>query len=248
MKVLLFIILLESLLFGNNIVRITNGEYKPFQSKDLLNYGFVSEIVSEAFLLEGIEVEYGFYPWVRSLELARLGQWDGTIGWAKTRDRERDFYFSEEPIMVSQVVFFYLSTTMFNWESMEDLKNYKIGAVRSYSYGKDFDDFAKENIEIIEYVAEDVHNIYKLFSGRIDVFPMDIDVGMYLVNKHFKNESKFIRIHEKILDKRPQYLLLSRKNVNNEVLMDIFNSAFAKLRRSGKENEILEKHKKLYTK
>lgn len=106
MRVLVLIILFKSLLFGNEIIRITNGEWMPFMSKEVRNYGFVSEIVSEAFLLEGVEVEYGFYPWVRSLELARIGQWDGTIGWAKTEEREKDFYFSDEPIWTATAVFF----------------------------------------------------------------------------------------------------------------------------------------------
>lgn len=246
MRVLVLIILFKSLLFGNEIIRITNGEWMPFMSKEVRNYGFVSEIVSEAFLHEGIEVEYGFYPWIRSLELARIGQWDGTIGWAKTEEREKDFYFSDEPIWTATAVFFYLASTEFEWEKMEDLKEYRIGASSGYSYGKEFDSFAEENKDLIEYTAEDINNFKKLLAGRIDVFPMDIDVGLYIVNKYFRNDSKFIRTHLKILDKRPQYLLLSKKNPDNAIFIERFNRGLKKLKENGKEEKILKIYRELY--
>jgi len=246
MRILVLIILLKSLLFGNEIIRITNGEWIPFMSKEVRNYGFVSEIVSEAFLLEGIKVEYGFYPWVRSLELARIGQWDGTIGWAKTEEREKDFYFSDEPIWTAIVVFFYLSSTEFDWKKMGDLKEYRIGVTSGYSYGKEFDSFAEENKDLIEYTAEDINNFKKLLAGRIDVFPMDIDVGLYIVNKYFRNDSKFIRTHLKILDKRPQYLLLSKRNPNNAIFIERFNRGLKKLKENGKEEKILKIYRELY--
>ncbi|MEE9297196.1 MAG: amino acid ABC transporter substrate-binding protein, partial [Phycisphaerae bacterium] len=58
-------------------IRLTNGEWQPYLSKDSPHHGFASHIVTEAFALVGVEVEYGFFPWKRSFKLAKEGTWDG---------------------------------------------------------------------------------------------------------------------------------------------------------------------------
>ncbi len=45
-------------------IRLTNG-WQPYLSKDVPHHGFASHIVTEAFALVGVEVEYGFFPWKR---------------------------------------------------------------------------------------------------------------------------------------------------------------------------------------
>ena len=46
-------------------IRLTNGDWQPFYSKDAPHHGFVSHIITEAFALVGVETEYGFFPWAR---------------------------------------------------------------------------------------------------------------------------------------------------------------------------------------
>ncbi len=50
-------------------IRLTNGEWQPYLSKDTPHRGFASHIVIEAFALVGVEVEYGFFPWKRSFKI-----------------------------------------------------------------------------------------------------------------------------------------------------------------------------------
>ncbi len=63
----------------------TFGEWPPFFSNDLKHGGVTSHVASEAFALEGIKVEYGWFPWNRALHLAQTGDWDAAIGWISTR-------------------------------------------------------------------------------------------------------------------------------------------------------------------
>jgi len=63
-------------------IRLTNGEWQPFLSKDAPHHGFASHIVTAAFALVGVEVEYGFFPWKRSFKLAKEGTWDGSVVWS----------------------------------------------------------------------------------------------------------------------------------------------------------------------
>ena len=59
---LLFLLLPFSALSKEQVIRLANGEWPPYTSKDLPNYGLGSQIVSEAFAEVGIKVEYGFFP------------------------------------------------------------------------------------------------------------------------------------------------------------------------------------------
>ena len=48
-------------------IRLTNGDWQPFMSKNGPHHGIASHVVTEAFALVGVEVEYGFFPWKRSI-------------------------------------------------------------------------------------------------------------------------------------------------------------------------------------
>ena len=84
-------------------IRLTNGEWQPFLSKDAPHSGFASHIVTEAFAQVGVEVEYGFFLWARSMKLAKEGRWDGTIVWGESEERLRNFYFSELVVLTTFV-------------------------------------------------------------------------------------------------------------------------------------------------
>ena len=74
---------------ANEKITISNGEWPPFFSQELKDYGITSHIVSQAFKLENIEVQYKWYPWKRAFHLAKNGDIEATVGWEKTKKRER---------------------------------------------------------------------------------------------------------------------------------------------------------------
>lgn len=45
----------------DKLVRIASGEWPPFIGSDLPNYGFVGEIITQAFTKQGYQVEFQFY-------------------------------------------------------------------------------------------------------------------------------------------------------------------------------------------
>ncbi len=65
----------------------------------------MNRIVTEAFALEEVKIEYGFFPWGRSLEYVKLGDWDATPYWSYNKNREKDFYHSDL-ILDDKTVFF----------------------------------------------------------------------------------------------------------------------------------------------
>ncbi len=89
--------------FADEIIHIANGEWPPYQSEQLKNFGFISQITSEAFASEGIKVKYTFFPWKRAYEQVKKGNIDGAIFWIWNEDRDKIFYFSDLLVEVKYV-------------------------------------------------------------------------------------------------------------------------------------------------
>lgn len=215
-------------------VRITNGEWPPYLSQRLPYYGVASRIVSEAFALQGIEVEYGFFPWRRSLALAKSGEWNGSAIWLKNEERERDFYISD-PILRAEYLFFHLRTTPFSWADIVDLGRYRIGISNDYYYGAAFHDAIRKDMLTVEGVTSDEQNFRKLLGQRIDIFPMDGIAGRAMLRQRFSaEEADRITAHPKPLYSETMHLLLSKKVPGNRQLMQEFNQGLQKLKASGR--------------
>ena len=220
-------------------VQIGNGDWSPYQSKSLKQYGFASEIVTEAFKSQGVEVEYKFYPWARSMKLAQSGKLAGTFLWGYKKEREEDFYFSD-PIVDISYVFFYLKSNDFDWKGVSDLEGKKIGATVSYSYGKDFDEARKNNLLQIDEAPKDSLNFEKLVKGRIDIFPNDLDAGLDILRKNHPKDFNKVAYHKKSLRETPHYLLVSKKHPKAKEILEAFNKGLKEIRAAGKYDQIVK--------
>jgi len=219
---------------ATNIVRLTNGEFAPYLSENLPHYGLASRIVSEAFAVKGITVEYGFFPWARSLDLAREGEWDGSVVWHKTPEREVDFYFSDS-VVENRDVFFHLKSYTFDWQAMKDLAGLRIGGTIDYNYGETFMQAEQAKQISVERIASDKLNFQKLLGGRIDIFPLDLEVGLSLLRESFTpEEAAQITYHPLPMQTSPFSLMLSKKIARNVELMELFNAGLQELKDSGR--------------
>jgi len=118
---------------------ITTGEWPPYIGEDLPEYGPVSAIIKQAFSLEGIEVQWKFYPWARAMLVAEDSQCDGTAVWASSKERQEKFFYSV-PIISNQTHFLHLKSKPLDWQTLDDLHNLLIGSTIGYFYGNEFQD------------------------------------------------------------------------------------------------------------
>lgn len=214
-------------------ITLAIGEWPPYTSSSLKNYGLFSEIVKRAFALVGVEVEYVFYPWKRALSLAEFNKHDGSITWFKTSERVKKFYYSDQ-ILNSEFVFFHLSSQEFDWKNIDDLRKRKIGATIGFNYGNEFQRAEKLKIIKVERASKDELNFRKLLKRRIDIFATDLIVGKAMLRKLYTLEivNKFTH-HKKPIRTDPMYLLLTKKNKENGKLIKVFNEGLKKLKKSG---------------
>ncbi|MDX5298124.1 MAG: transporter substrate-binding domain-containing protein [Gammaproteobacteria bacterium] len=220
-------------LLSADTVRITNGEWPPYLSSALPHYGLASRIVTEAFAEHGIEVEYGFFPWNRSIELAKAGHWDGTAVWHASAEREALFYISEQ-VIYSEYVFFHLKDREFQWSDIEDLARYRLGGAQGYHYGEAFEKAEQAGLIKVERVRNEDLILNMLLVGRVDAVPINRLVGYYLMGlQHDEATRARIVHHSKPLLRGGMHLLLSRKNPANAQRMQKFNAGLRTLQERG---------------
>lgn len=225
--------------FATETIRITTGEYPPYLSEKLKHNGVGLRIIREAFALEGVTVEYGFFPWKRSYKLAKDGEWDASATWGKNSDRDEFFYYSD-PLYPAIAAFFHLKSYQFDWSTLDDLKGLSIGATETYAYTPEFLQAITEQNLKIELIHSDELNLKKLLKGRIKVFPLNIDVADALLsNKFTQQERDAITYHPLPLYNINAHLVFSKKIKKNPKMIELFNNGLKRLKESGKFDQYL---------
>ncbi len=239
LTVSIFITMVSSVI-ANETIHLTSGEWVPFLSENLKHYGYISRVVKEAFELEGVTVEFGFFPWQRSFDYALHGEWNGSVAWLNSPERAEQFYFSD-PIMESVVVFFHMKSFPFEWNSIEDLKGILIGATQGNEYERDFRLAEESGVITVERVSKSELNFYKLLSGRIKLFPQNLDVGFNMLRKMFPPEKvSLFTYHRKPLHTSHLHLILSKKVERNKRMLQLFNRGLKRLTESGEVKQYKE--------
>lgn len=224
---------------ADSTVHISTGEFPPWSSESLKHKGFTNHVISEAFKLEGYDVEFTFYPWKRAYDSAKSGdRFQATSYWYPSDERAAEFHYSD-PIQEDAVVFFHLKENPIpEWETLEDLNGKVIGATSGYTYTAEFWEAAESGRIEVEKAASDELNFKKLLKGRIDLFPSDPLVGQKLLNELFGPEvADKVTYSPKPLIAPSGHLLVSKELKNAQKLISDFNKGLQKLKESGQYAE-----------
>ncbi len=233
-----------SFIYGEDSQKITlqfaSGEWAPFTSVVLKYNGLLSKIVTDSFSKVNIKVTYTFVPWVRGYEDTKYGLYEGSLGYIKSSERMKYFYFSES-IYQSDGAFFHLKTTQFAWKNYNDLTKYNIGATIGYNYGDDFENAEKQGIIKVERIETDVQNFKKLLAGRIDIFPITIEAGISTLHLNFKKtEIEKITYNSKIYHTGSLHVIFPKNAKNSSKYLLLFNKGLQSLKKSGEYNNIIK--------
>ncbi len=220
-------------------IRLTIGEWMPYHSKKVEHYGVGTRIVTEAFALQGVEVEYGWFPWSRAKHLVEAGEWDGCVSWAWVAEWQDLFYFSDEPIYEGAGVFFHLKSYSFDWNNIEDLFGIPMGGILTYAYPGIPNEYLESGDIDMGRAPSELQNFKMLLSGRIKLFPENIDVGYHIIKQNFPEETvKRFTHHPKPLQHYTYHMILSKKIARNAQMMALFNKGLKQLKQSGRYDEI----------
>ena len=242
--ILIACLLITELVQAAETITLHSGEWAPLTSEKLKFGGMGPRIIKEAFLQEGIKVEYQWTQWKRGYELAKSDKNSiiGSILWVQNPEREKDFYFSD-PIMQSESVLFHLKSKPLLWETFDDLRGKHALITRGYTYAE-LDTYLKkkDHFASIHETDTDMQGLTMLLrrSQAYDLFPIHKIVGITTIKDNFSPEdaSKFT-YHPKTFGVVPLRLII-RKDKKLKKYIDIFNKGLSKLQSSGKLEQYLQ--------
>ena len=230
------ILLSSAHLFADSktVVAVSTGAYPPYYSKEMKNYGFIAEIVKEAFKRSGYNVEFLFVPWKRALMATQDGKYDALFTIWHRKEREKWFLFSS-PLPSNTLVFFAMKKRSISFQKYIDLQKYRIGVVRGYSIPIKF-----EKLGIyLEEVTNNFQNMKKLIHGRVDLIVIDKLLGLHLIHtKHpeYKDEIEWLK---PVIKEELQYLVISKKAKNSKNKINAFNAGLKEIKLDGTFEKIL---------
>lgn len=224
-------------------VKIASGEYPPWTSEDLPGGGYLNLLISEAFKLQGIQVEFEYMPWKRALEATRVGNYHASSFWGENKERERDFFHSQS-IENIYFVFFYNKNSVdapIKWQQLSDLAQYRIGATRGYTYNEEFWQLYHLNKLRVSVGNDDIESLQKLVEGKIDLFPISQFTGKYLLHRNFNaSQIQSIGFDDKPLSEGKNFILFSKVNPENKRYVKALNEGLDLLKKKGKLKQLRE--------
>ena len=234
------LILPTTAISDDKTITISTGEWPPFISESFKHHGIATRIISESFALQDIKVEYSWFPWKRTYNNVKTGDWDASAIWAITPEREKDVLFSD-PIIRNTTVLFFNKDKYRDWNSFEDLSGLVIGATNGYFYGKAFKKAEEQGLIIVERTNTESHNFKKLAANRLDAVAAEVDTGYYIMRGMFDNkEISSVQVNNKAIASFNNHLVISKKLDNAAELITTFNQGLKKLNESGKVNQYLQ--------
>lgn len=176
----------------------------------------------------GYKVPIVFVPWARALKMTEQGKFAALSGVFFSEQRNKTLAFSE-PITTTDIVFFKLKSSDISYDgNLNRLKKLRIGIVRDYIYSNEFDqaDYLSKMIAL-----NPGNNIQLLLSGRVDLIVGSRKAIEFLLANKFADSSRLIESLPIPLKTTSVYVAFSREYAGYELLLEDFNSTFARLKK-----------------
>ncbi len=219
-------------------IRFVTVKWEPYYGPDLRDKGYLTELIRESLKRVGYTMTVEFVPWKRALHDTKNLYYDGLLGLFYSEDRAKWIAFSD-PVDKSQMVFFTTKDREITWQTLQDLKPYKIGIERSYAYTEAFDhaDFLdKEPVRKVEL------NLKKLVEGRLDLVAASRNRFLYWIKNNRPELIDTVKVVPKPLSVNPLYVGFPRADPAHARHVEDFNKGLSAIKKDGTFDRILAKH------
>lgn len=228
---------------GQMAIVLSADDWPPYIGANLPDNGILSRVVSAAFARSGVAVRYRFMPNNRSLQSARNGMVDGSLGWAPSPDRLQDLLYTR-PVLSARMVFFQHRSHVVSWTQLAQLSGMRIGITIGNYYSDEFDRLMRQGVLHTDGAADDLSNFRKLLARRIDLFPIEEEVGQFLLGRHFSRAETAKLQHSQPFWLAPLHVVIWKKHPHGAELIDRFNRGLLALQRSGELARLVQETRK----
>ncbi len=216
---------------------IVSDPYEPFVFPPNTSLkGLDYEVTQAVFRQLNIPIEIKFYPWKRCLRMVKDRKADAILDLAITEERKTFLFFPEELLSDSSLIIFYHKDYPPKVNSIDDLKQYRIGIQRGYEYPKRLSDVLMKR----QYVASMEQNFKKLIINRIDLTIENRVVGLYR-SAALGMQDQIKTMPLPIMFPSKNYLGFAKKE-GYDHLAEQFSQALIKFKRTQAYHDILVKY------
>jgi polar amino acid transport system substrate-binding protein len=211
-------------------IKLTSLEWPPYTGQKLTNQGATSAVVRQAFNAMGYSVVINFFPWTRAIKIAKDNpSYAGYFPEYHSANIASTFTYSN-PIGVGPLGFAERSNKSVAWNTLDDLKDLKIGVVKDYVNTDEFDQKVANKQFKVDETLSDEKNLLKLHRGRIDLAVVDKNVFNYLLQTtpELIQAQKTLRFNQHILENKNLYICF-KKDPQGERYAKIFNEGLKKI-------------------
>lgn len=214
------------------VVELAAFNYPPFYYEEEGEVrGIAVDLINEVFGRLNLQANVHIYPLSRALSYLKSGSRDGIMILINTPERARYIKYTEPVMTVRGLIWSSANRSEgpVNYESLEDLRAYRVGVTRGYSYGPELDAVLKTMD--VDTANADLFNFRKLTTGRIDVFPGNEIVAKGLFKKFPDLNGKVVH-SEKSFIEWVLHMGISKRSWLTSMLPEI-NEALLDMKREG---------------
>lgn len=236
-RILFIMFFFFSLFAGfSETITLATLDWEPFFGEFLQGEGVFAALSREAFERSGYELMIKFVPWKRALEQAKTGYYDGLMG-AYYNSERAPFFIYTDPVMQTEEVFLEKKGADIHFESLEDLKDLRIGTINGFSYNNDL---LARGFRI-DLVTDDISNIEKLYLERVDLIIIEKSRFLYLMenNRELTDVKGSFHILTPSFQVFNLYCTISNRKQGARDIVNSFNRSLEEMREDGTYDRIL---------
>lgn len=196
--------------------------------------GIYPALVQAVFSELGEEVAVQAVPWKRAI--ANLDRGKGGLGGIyKTKPRLEIYDYTDE-IFSEEIMVYVPKGKAFAFSSVYDLAGKRLGVIRAWSYGEEFDEAREKGLFKIEERHDDASNFNKLVVGHLDALLAIKESAELIITK--KSLSDKVEVLITPLVTISTYIAFSKKSDKRSLIQRI-NRAIKAMRRDGSYDKAL---------
>ncbi|MBN1968016.1 MAG: transporter substrate-binding domain-containing protein [Candidatus Delongbacteria bacterium] len=226
---------LTQILFGEKVKIAVGLALPPYVLSDT-NEGIELEIVKEALLRKGHDIELKYLPFARVVEAMKQKEVDAAMT-IQESSGITDVYYSNSHIEYQNVVVS-LAEKNYKIEKISDLSNKSVLAFQNAKLylGEEFKNEMGKNPNYRE-IAQQENQVAMLFMDRADVDVVDINIFKYYKDKTTKTDTSLPIVFHEIFPKTNYKVAFKDQKIRDD-----FNSGLKEIKADGTYDKIFKKY------
>lgn len=240
-KIFLSVWLMIPSITNSETIIMTGDKWCPFNcDPKSAKMGYMVEVAKIIFERKGHNIDYQVNSWVKSIENVRISKATALV--ATTKFDAPDFIYPSKSMGSNKDCFYVKAGDIWAYNSIEDLKTRKLGAVLGYAYSANITTYIHQNPKatMLGHGSNPLAmNLKNLDSGAVNVI-----VENPFVFNYFVIEEKIGEKYEEAgcTEDNDLYIAFSPKNPRSKEFAKILTEGIDELRKDGTIDKIISKY------